>query len=382
MYSVLAPLLPALEREFSLSKAQAGLLVSMFAVGMVVAALPVGLFASSVGVKRSMVISLVVLAAMSVGFGLAQNFGELLAVRFAQGAADALCWSCALAWLVEMAPRARRSEMIAILSGAGAAGAMVGPAVGAIAVAVGRDAAFAGVACFALILAFLSSRFVGPASAERPTVRSIGQAHASRAILGMQTLVAVPGLLLGALLVLAPLQLSRLGWGAGGIAGTYLVAAFVGVIARPFVGRWADRYGRLRVIRLLLLGSIPVTVLIPWLTAPRILTVFVVCAVSGYGAIWGPAMALLSQAYEEARISQVAGFAFMNVSAGGGIIVGSAAGGVIADIAGDATTYTLAAAICLATAVALPVLLRRSLPVPAYRRRHGSAAAESEVTRG
>jgi len=52
--------------------------------------------------------------------------------------------------------------------------------------------------------------------------------------------VVVTALLLGIIFVLAPLQLDRVGWGPVGIAGTFLAAAFFGVIARPLIGRWAD----------------------------------------------------------------------------------------------------------------------------------------------
>lgn len=83
------------------------------------------------------------------------------------------------------------------------------------------------------------------------------------------------------------------------------------------------------------------------------LAVCVVCAVSSYGVLWGPAMTVLSDAYEEAGIAQVLGFALMNVSAGVGIVIGSGVGGNIAHVAGDATAYAMAAGACLATTLAL-----------------------------
>ena len=68
LYSALAPLLPVFKAELGLSKAQAGLLVAMYAVGEGVAAVPVALLASRVGVKRSALAGLVMLAATSVAF--------------------------------------------------------------------------------------------------------------------------------------------------------------------------------------------------------------------------------------------------------------------------------------------------------------------------
>ena len=78
--------------------------------------------------------------------------------------------------------------------------------------------------------------------------------------------------------MLAPLRLHRLGWGAVGIAGTYLVAAGVGVLARPLVARWAERRGRLHAIRLLLLACIAGSLAIPWSASPWLVSFLVVCA--------------------------------------------------------------------------------------------------------
>jgi MFS family permease len=361
LYSALAPLLPAFKEELGLSKAQSGLLVAMYAIGLGVAAIPGGVLASRVGVKPSALGGLLMLAATSVAFGFIHTYGGLLATRFLQGAAGALCWASGIAWLVEVAPRHRRGEMIGMFSGASAAGAMLGPVVGAVGALVGRAEAFCGVAVCALLLAIAAARLPRPARVAKQSLAVLRTAHqGSRQLLTGQWLVVLPGLLLGTIGVLAPLRLHRLGWGPGGIAGTYLVAAAIGVLARPFVGRWADRRGRLTAIRIVLLACIFVTLALPSVWNPWLLSVFVVAALINYGLLWGPAMAFLSQTYEESGVAQVLGFALMNLAAGIGIVVGSAGGGEVAHVAGDLTAYALTAAACLATIAALS--LRRSSP--------------------
>lgn len=360
LYSALAPVLPAFKQELGLSKGQAGLLVAMYAIGLGVAAVPGGVLAARVGVKPSALFGLVTLAATSVAFGVTDDYGGLLATRFLQGAAGAVCWASGIAWLVEAAPRQRRGEMIGFFAGAGAAGAMLGPVVGGLGALVGRAEAFVGVAVCALLLAIAAARLPRPEDVERQSLAVLRRAHGSLDLVRGQWLVFLPGLLLGTIGVLAPLRLHRLGWGPLGIAGTYLVAAAIGVLARPFVGRWADRRGRLRAIRLLLLACLAVTLAVPSAGNVWVLSVLVVSALISYGVLWGPAMAYLSQAYEELGIAQVLGFALMNLAAGVGIVVGSAAGGEIAHVAGDLTAYSLTAAACLATIAALS--LRRSLP--------------------
>jgi DHA1 family solute carrier family 18 vesicular amine transporter 1/2 len=348
-FATLAPLLPSFSDELGLSKAEAGLLVGMFPIGQGVAALPVGLLASRVRVKRFALTGLVVLAVTSIGFGVVDNYAELLGARFLQGVGAALCWSSGLAWLVDTVPRRRRGEMIGIFTGAGAAGQVIGPAVGGLAVLVSRAEVFAGMAGAAFLLAIIGSRFPGPAKGEHQSLALIRKTHSSRAVLSGMWLIVVPALLIGTIFVLGPLRLSRLGWGPVGIAGTFLCSAALGVLGRPLVGRWADRNGPLRAIRLLLLAAIPLTLVIPWLNNRWLLSVFLVFAVSTYGFLWGPSMTLVSHAYDEAGIALVLGFALIGLTIGVGFFVGSAVGGEIARLAGDATAYSVPAAMCLGT---------------------------------
>jgi predicted MFS family arabinose efflux permease len=137
------------------------------------------------------------------------------------------------------------------------------------------------------------------------------------------------------------------------VAATFLAAAAMGVVARPLVGRWADRLGLREALRVLLLTSAPLTVLLALITNRWLFAVAVACAVTSYGVLWGPAMARASSEYEEMGVAQVLGFSLMSLTSGLGLSVGAAAGGRIAQVAGDGTTYGLAAAACLAT-VAIP----------------------------
>ena len=352
LFSALSPLLPTFDSGLGLSKAQVGLLVAMFPIGLGAAGVPLGLFGSRVGVKGFGLAGLVMLAAAGVAFGMADSYEQLLTTRFLQGAAGALVWSSGLAWLVSAAPH-RRGVLIGVFSGAAAAGQMIGPVVGGLAVLFGRAWVFAGIAGFTLLLAGFGARFPGPERDEPQSLALIRKAHASRRVVGALWLVAVPSLLLGTIYALSPLQLDRLGWGPVRIAVTFLAAAACGVVGRPLAGRWADRHGFVPALRLLLLACIPVTVLIPWLDHPWLLAVCVVFAVATYGVVFGPAMALASQTYDEAEIAPVFGFAFIGLMFAAGFFLGSAVGGEIAHLAGDVTAYAAVAGTCLATVVAL-----------------------------
>jgi predicted MFS family arabinose efflux permease len=352
-FSALAPLLPSFERQLGLSKAQAGLLVAMFPLGQAVAALPIGLLASRVSIKRFALGGLAALAVASAAFGFVESYGALLVTRLLQGAAAAVCFSSGLAWLLDRAPRERRGELIGVVWGANAGGNVLGPAVGGLAVLAGRAGVFAAVAGLTLLLALAGFRSTGPVGRERQLLASVREAHDTGSVFRGLGIVALSALLFGTIFVLAPLQLDRAGWGPVGIAGTFLVAAGVGVVARPLIGRWADSRGLPGALRLLLLAAVPVTLVVPLVDERWVLCFCIVCAVTTYGMLSGPAMALVAHIYEEAGVAHVLGFALMGLTVGIGFFVGSAVGGEIAHLAGDVAAYSFAAGTCLATAVVL-----------------------------
>jgi hypothetical protein len=239
---------------------------------------------------------------------------------------------------------------------------MAGPVAGGLAVFLGRPGLFALVGALAALLAVVSKRFTARTQVMTVSLRLVARTHRARPVFGGLWLSALPGLLFGALVVLAPLRIDQLGWGQAGVAGTFLAAAAVGVLARPLVARWADQSNPLMAVRLLLVLSAPVTAAIPWLENPWALSICVVFAATMYGVIQGPAMMLLSHSYDRAGIAQALGFALVCLTIGTSNFVGSAGAGEIADLAGDATAFSLLAAATVATAGALTLHARRRLP--------------------
>jgi predicted MFS family arabinose efflux permease len=354
-FAALTPLLPHFEETLGLSKAQSGLLAGMFPAGMCAVALPTGLLASKVDSRRLAIAGLLSLAVTNVGFGIASSYGPLLATRFLQGAAAGLCFTSVIAWLVVAAPRERRGEMIGLSTAGAAAGQVVGPLFGGAAVVGDRIVVFALLAAGAVALAIVCRRFPAPAKGDPQPLSLIRDAHATPAVLGGLWLILVPGLLLGTLLGLLPLQLDRVGWGPVGVSATFVVAGCVGVLARPLVGRWADRRGLVSALRVLLLASIPITVVMPRLTDRWALAAICVVAVTTYGVMLSPAMALVSHQYEAVGIAQMFGFALMGLASGIGFFLGSTVAGEVAHAASDTAAFALMAGITVATLVAVTV---------------------------
>ncbi len=364
-FAVLSPLLPGLKRELDLSTSQAGLLVATYALGALLAAIPATIVAVRAGVKSTAIVSLVLFAAMSIAFGLVHSYPALLLARFVQGIAGAALWTAAMVWLLESAPVQRRGEMLGFAFGLSEAGAIAGPMMGGLAAGVGRAPAFVAIGACCLVVAGLTTRFPAPAPvAERHLrLRSMLTSARVRTAMGIAIL---PAMLLAAISVLAPLQQHRLGAGPGEIAATFGASAIVGILVRPVFGRWSDRHGPLRPIRLALLASAPVVFAVPWVQSRWALPLFVVGALVLTGVLWAPLMVLLSDACAAAGVGQVMAVAVMDLTWPPGNALGASGGAAIAQAAGQRWAYALIAVALLAGYVTLARGRTDDVPEAAY----------------
>lgn len=355
LYAALVPLLPHYAEEFGLGKAGSGLLVSAYAAGALLCALPGGFAAARFGPRRAVLAGLVLMAVASVGFGFAGDATTLGVTRLVQGAGSALSWAGALAWLVAGTPRERRGEMLGTAVGSAIFGALLGPAIGAAAESIGPRPVFLGVAGVSLLLGVWALE-TPPADAQPQPFRTLGRAVRQPVVLGALWLMVLPALLFGVVAVLVPLELDGHGWSAAAIAAVFIGSAAIEMFVAPFLGRVSDRRGRLLPVRAALVGAICVTAGLAVANHPAAIVVLVVAAAIAFGAFWAPAMALLSDGAERIGLAQGLGFGLMNVAWGAGNAVGPSLGGFLADAAGDALPFAFMAAICVLT---LTVLARR-----------------------
>jgi DHA1 family solute carrier family 18 vesicular amine transporter 1/2 len=351
-FAVLSPLLPGLKHDLRLSTSQAGVLVAMYALGALVGAIPATLVALRAGVKTTALASLVAFAAMSVAFGLAGSYEALLLARFAQGLAGAALWTAAMVWLLEAAPAARRGEMLGFAFGVSEAGAVAGPAIGGVAAGAGRASTFVAIAVICVGLALIAMRAEAPkAPADRRLeLGSMGSSASVRTAMGIALL---PAVLLAAISVLAPLQQHALGAGAGEIAAIFGIAALGGVLVRPAFGRWSDRRGPLRPIRLGLLASAPVVLGVPWLDSRVAAAALTIAALVLTGVLWAPLMVMLSDACTAAGVGQIMAVVIIDLTWPPGNALGAAGAAAIAQAAGQRWAYATMAAALLAGYLAL-----------------------------
>ena len=352
LYAALVPLLPGFADDYGLTKTGAGLLVAAYAAGVLGGAQPGGVAAARFGPRAAAVAGLVLIAAASVGFAFAGNEWTLGASRLIQGLGSALSWSGGLAWLVAVAPRNRRGEMLGTALAGAIVGALLGPVVGGIAAVAGTRPTFVAVAALAALLAAWALRTAG-APAEPVRLTAVRAALREGRFVGGLWLMLLPSLLLGILAVLVPLDLAALGWGAVAIGGVYLVGAALEAGANPFIGRLIDRRGVREPIRAALIASVTVCVALAFASSAPLVAALAVIAGVSFGALLTPGLALLSDGADRVGLSQGVAFGLMNAAWAAGNTVGPAGAGAVGDLVGDPVAYGGAAFACVITFLAV-----------------------------
>lgn len=345
LYAALTPLLPHLVH----SKSRAGILVAAYAAGALVGGLPGGWASVRIGARRAVLVGLTAMGLASLGFAFADSFWSLFAARLVQGVGSGFTWAGAFAWLLAAAPRDRRGELIGTAMGAAVFGALFGPVIGAAAALAGREAVFAALASLAVVLGVWALRIADAPEEEHPSARAVARALTNRVFAAGLALMTLASLLWGVLSTLAPLHLSRAGWGAAAIGGLWLAGAALETAEAPLIGRLSDRRGLLLPVRVGLVASAAFAALLAFGPRPLFYAPLVIVGGAAFGSMFTPAFVLIADGAEQAALAQGMAFGVMNAAWALGAVVGPAAAGAIASATGDWIPYLLAALACVAS---------------------------------
>jgi predicted MFS family arabinose efflux permease len=235
--------------------------------------------------------------------------------------------------------------------GAAIFGVQLGPVLGALATAIGREAAFSTTVLFGLALGAWA--WTIPSAPGSATLKTPASALRERSMLAGMWLTALPAAAFGVMDVLAPLRLDALGASSLALGATFFAAAGTEAVISPAAGRAADRRGPLPVVRVgLAIGAVALIVLqLPdtaWLLA--IVVVFVAGLL---GVLWVPAGLLLTAGAERIGLEHAFAFAFFNLGWAAGFTVGAAGGGALAQASSDPVPYLLLAAAYAASLAAI-----------------------------
>lgn len=351
-FSSLAPLLPDYIRRLGLSEAGAGFAVAAYSLGAMVGVFPTAMLVLRIGVRATASVGLLAVAGTSIVFAFADSVWLLDLSRLAQGASSTLAWGAAMAWLADGAPPARRGELIGIAMGAAIAGTLLGPPLGALASGLGTVPVFAVASCLCLALAAALVAVPKPAQRQRPprSFRALFRvAKDSRVAAGMW-LVWLAAFLSGAITVLAPIRLDRLGVGAAGVSATFLGAAVLGSLAAPAYGRWLDRSGPVVPIRSALVIACGLGLALAWAESVLVFALLAATAAGVFMLFWVPGTDLFTAGVERAGLDPGTGFSLWNLAWPPGAIAGSAGIGAFAGALGEPAAYAALAAFCALTA--------------------------------
>jgi predicted MFS family arabinose efflux permease len=352
-FAALTPLLPHYADELGLGKAGAGILAAAYPAGAFCGAIPSGVVAARLGVKPTVLAGMTVVALTTAAFGLAEEPWQLDLARFCQGMASSFSWTGALAWLVAVAPVARRGALIGQAFAAAVAGTVLGPALGGFASVAGTGWTFGVVAIASLgVAAWAAATPAARPETPQPLATLVSAVRDRRVLLSIW-LVALPALLFGTLSVLGPLRLAELGLGSIAIGAVWLAAGALEAGNNVVIGRIADRRGPLAPVRVGLAATVAVALLLPWPENAYVLSALILAAALAFGAFYTPGMALLTHAAEARGLDYGYAFALINLAWAPGATVGSAAGGAIAAATSDAVPYLLLAVAALLTLAGL-----------------------------
>lgn len=244
---MLAGFLPAAADGLGVSVPQAGLLVSLFALGMLVGAPLLGLATLRLPRRGTMVVILLGFAATQVVSALTTSFGLLLTMRFVGAFAYAGFWAVSAATVVALVPAGQRGRAMGVVAGGLTLATVVGLPLGTVLSDTwGWHAPFWVVAALSAVVALVVAKVVpcGVRSEAVSARRELRGLRVPRLWLSYAiTTTSIAAVLVTFTYVSALLlNVTRLG---GGWLPLVLLGFGVGSLAGVMLGgRWADRYPR------------------------------------------------------------------------------------------------------------------------------------------
>jgi MFS transporter, DHA1 family, multidrug resistance protein len=342
--AIMLPLLPLYALSLGASPFVLGLLTSVFAVTNAIGQLMTGFLAERFPVRRLLAFGIGSYAIANFLIAGANTATSLVAFRGAAGIGGGVMLVGERLYLVQITQRARLAFANGVLSAAGSAGSVAGPALGGVLAALADlrlPFLIVGVTSLAATVGALflpkpredQPADVPPAAtltAEEDTSRTSDARRLVILLVAQLCLMSAYGAFIT---TYGPFADQRLGWSTAEVGLVFAVFGIGAIAFGPWLGRQADRRGR-RLVAILSTLPIAVFAAVYWLEAPRLLlyasSLAAGAGITGVTASW---YALLADATEGGR----RGRRFGTVAALGnlGIIVGATLAAVLWESLGE-----------------------------------------------
>lgn len=254
-YAFIVPILPSWQSQFGLNATQATMLVSLWAVPLLVLGPFTGRITDRFGAGPTVLVSLILLTLSSGLYVLATNeavarpFLLLAAARMLHGASGATIMTAGLASASVLWPT-RFGEQSGKLLGMAAIGGLLGPVLGGLLFSWGEASAFGVLAIITFLvcpLVAVSMPVIGPPNEITSASISIKVFFSDQILFRVGLLLAITTLATGALEAGVPLFLNdALGLSPAQIGGVLLVMVLMQGLGSVVWGRWVDQRGPTR----------------------------------------------------------------------------------------------------------------------------------------
>src|SRR3954452_14349014 len=372
---MIAGLLPQMADDFGVRPSQVGLLITAFAIGMIVGAPVMAIATLRLPKRLTLVLALVIFAAGHVLAALSGSFALLLAARVLTAVVTGAFWSVASVVATRAAGPDASSRALGVMGSGVAFATVLGVPLGSLAGAhLGWRGTFWALAALAVVAAAVIGRYTpGDASGAAVSVRSELRALRSvRLWLLLGATVLVMGGCMGTFSFISPLLTERSGIRSGLVPLVFVCFGLGSMIGTNGVGRFADRRPIATFVACALAAGVVLVLLVP-LSANPVTAVVVITFLGVVTMAIPPVATGLSLRLADSAPTLAAAFA---VSAfNGGIAAGSSVGGHTLDTSLGATgPATVGAVMVVLGLIPLAALARRGARPSRERRRFPSCA--------
>jgi DHA1 family inner membrane transport protein len=324
---MIAGLLPQMADDFGVRASQVGLLITAFAIGMIVGAPVMAAATLRLPKRLTLVLALAIFAAGHVLAALSGSFVLLLAARVLTAVVTGAFWSVASVVATRAAGPEASSRALGVMGSGVALATVLGVPLGSVAGEhLGWRGAFWAIAGLAGVAALVIGRFApaderGPTPSVRTELRALRNA---RLWFVLGATVLVMGGCMGTFSYISPLLTERAGVSLGLVPLVFVCFGIGSMIGTNVVGRFADRRPVATFITCAVGAALVLVMLIPLSGRPA--TAVVVITLLGVVTMAIPPVATgLSVRLADSAPTLAAAF---TVSAfNGGIAAGSSIGG-------------------------------------------------------